>query len=552
MKIDVWSFLKKKLYLPFAVIVVTVFSISSCNTCSVYALDDVDGSIDATFKTVNTDAGFAGAEDGSGIRNIAVQSDGKIIVGGYFTKYNNSTVNGIVRLNADGTRDVDFNTGTGFDGLVMTIAVQSDGKIIVGGIFTKYKDSAAQNIVRLNTDGTLDVDFNTGTGFTGSGDNSGVYSIAIQSDSKIIVGGIFAKYKDSDAKNIARLNTYGTLDDSFNTGIGFDASVLTIAVQSDGRIIVSGFFTKYNGKTINRVARLDSAGLIDDTFNTGGGPNSQVLGLIIQPSGKIIIRGTFTKYNGTDVNKIARINSDGSLDAYFIKGTGFNNDIYTMAAQPDGKIIVGGFFTKYNDIVINKLARINEDGVLDEKFIVGEGFSNSVDCLGFQPDGKIIVGGNFTEYNDISAINLIRLNNKKVIPVVNDGDKDFPPDAIEDDEADTGSDTEIIPAPEVNGGDKELVVNKAPRTAYNNKNFAVIEFPVYDTSYNIDNNEPVVDETKDSATNETAEKDSEIKTKDKDTGNFLTNNVAMTIGLIGLFIAIVAAIYKKIFLVKTK
>jgi uncharacterized delta-60 repeat protein len=164
--------------------------------------------------------------------------------------------------------EFDTNTGTGFDGNVEVIAIQSDGKIICGGGFTTFNGTTANDIVRLNPNGTLDTAFTTniGTGF-----NDTVLKIAIQSDGKIICGGFFSASNGVTIYNIVRLNADGTRDTTFttNTGTGFNASVNSIAIQSDGKIICGGGFTIFNpttidgkifsnGTTVNHIARLKS------------------------------------------------------------------------------------------------------------------------------------------------------------------------------------------------------------------------------------------------------------------------------------------------------
>ena len=165
----------------------------------------------------------------------------------------------VLASGVDGTTDTGFttNTGTGFNSYVRSVAVQSDGKIIVGGYFTTLNGAPANYIARLNADGTPDTTFTTGTGFNGS-----VGAVAVQSDGKIIVGGGFTTLNGVTANRIARLDADGTLDTTFttNTGTGFNSTIRALAVQSDGKIIVGGFFTTLNGAPANYIARLESSG----------------------------------------------------------------------------------------------------------------------------------------------------------------------------------------------------------------------------------------------------------------------------------------------------
>jgi uncharacterized delta-60 repeat protein len=356
-----------------------------------------DGKLDATF---NIGTGANGT-----VNSIALQTDGKIIIGGNFTDYNGTAVNRIARLNTDGSIDAAFNIGTGANGTVNAIAVQVDGKIVVGGNFTVYNGVANNYVVRLNTDGTLDVTFTIGTG----ADNF-IKSIAIQSDSKIIVGGAFTNYNGVSQNRIARLNTNGTLDASLSIGTGANGNVNTISIQLDGKLIIGGQFTTYNGVGKNYLARIDAGGVIDATFNIGTGTNSYVHSTAIQTDGKIIVVGDFTSYNGTTQKMIVRLNTNATIDATFNIGTGTNNIVYTTAIQTDGKVIIGGTMFSYNGITTNYIARINTNGALDVSFNEVSGVNNQVNASAVQTDGRIIVGGAFTSYNGITKYNIVRLN----------------------------------------------------------------------------------------------------------------------------------------------
>ncbi len=372
--------------------------------CAVYAQP---GALDPTFNSsdICPTTGFNDA-----INSISVQTDGKIIVGGLFTLHNGVTKNRIVRLNNDGTIDASFSTGSGFNGLVNTTSIQSDGKIIVGGGFTTYNGTSTftQFITRLNSNGTIDPTFNIGTGF-----NFDVKFTVIQPDGKIIVGGIFTSFNGTSRPRIARLNANGSLDATFNPGgaLGINSNVISAAIQTDGKIIIGGAFTNFNGTAINRIVRLNSNGTIDATFNPGSGFNDQVNSISIQTDGKIIVGGMFTTYNGVTSNKIVRLNTDGTLDNTFNSGTGaFNSGVISTAIQSDGKIVIGGGFTNFNGTVINRIARLNSNGSIDQNFITFSGANNLVNTIALQQDGKIIAGGHFTTYDGLPRIKITRLN----------------------------------------------------------------------------------------------------------------------------------------------
>ena len=379
---------------------------------------NIDGTLDATFSP--------GTGFNNSVSSLAIQGDGKILVGGYFSSYNDGSdhsVGRIVRLNTDGTLDVTFSLGTGFNHDVLSLRMQGDGKILVGGWFTSYNDGSGHDvgyIARLNTDGTLDATFSLGTGF-----NSFVNSLAIQGDGKILVCGEFTSYNDGsghDVGYIARLNTDGTLDATFSPGSGLDNGGFSLATQSDGKVLVGGWFTSYNddsGYDVGYIAKLTTEGLFNATFSPGTGFNSNGVASMVIHDEKILVGGHFTSYNdGSDhsVGCIARLNIDGTLDATFSPGSGFNNTVSGMLVLNDKKILMAGSFTSYNDgsdHSVGYIARLNTNGTFDAEFSPGTGFNNGVYSLAIQSDGKVLMGGDFSSYNDgsdYSVGGITRLN----------------------------------------------------------------------------------------------------------------------------------------------
>jgi uncharacterized delta-60 repeat protein len=338
-----------------------------------------------------------------------IQSNGKIILGGAFTQYKGTTTNRIVRLSNDGSRDTSFNIGTGFGGsvvIVYAVKLQSDGKILVGGQYLTYNGVTSRQLVRLNTDGTRDTSFPIGTSFD---TNNAIYTIDTQSDGKIIVGGTFTTFNSISTNKIVRLNTDSTRDTSFVIGTGFNDEVNSIKVQSDNKILVGGRFTEYNGTSRNRIIRLNTNGTVDTSFVIGSGFDDEVLHIELQSDGKILVGGLFTVYNGTTIGHLIRLNTDGSIDTSFDVGTGLSGNAQDIKIQPDDKILVGGNFNDYNGEA-KLMVRINPDGSRDTSFDVGTGFNNIVYTMGLQTNNKIIVGGDFTEYKGISTNRIIRLN----------------------------------------------------------------------------------------------------------------------------------------------
>jgi uncharacterized delta-60 repeat protein len=224
----------------------------------------------------------------------------------------------IARLHPNGTVDVSFNPGSGANDNVNAVALQSDGRILIGGQFTTVDTFFAGRIARLNPDGSRDISFRTGTGFTRADSRPAiVYDILILANGRILVAGDFTAYNGVPRAGVAMLDQFGTLQ-SFASGLqSVNGAVRTIALQRTDRnnqdeFIIGGDFTAVDGAPRARLARLDSTGRFDDTFDPGDGANDSVLGIFVQPwDGRVVVVGAFTEFNNnTNLRGIARLNND--------------------------------------------------------------------------------------------------------------------------------------------------------------------------------------------------------------------------------------------------
>jgi uncharacterized delta-60 repeat protein len=358
-----------------------------------------DGSLDVEFDPGANDPGLVGA-----IWALVVQPDGKILVGGGFTTLGGGGTgttprSRIGRLHADGTVDADFDPGA--NSHVITVTVQPDGKILVGGGFTTLGGggtgtTARSYLGRLQPDGSLDSSFNPGA-------NSNVLTLALQPDGKVLAGGVFTTLggggTGTTPRNfIGRLHPDGSLDAAFNPGTNGQVNV--IAVEPDGQILVGGDFTSLGGTSRSNIGRLNADGSVDTTFNpgaSGGILDGSVWTLAVQPNGQILVGGDFTSLGGSPRSNIGRLHPDGTLDAAFNPGA--NSFVQTFGLQPDGKIVVGGGFTTLGGggagmMSLNRIGRLNADGSLDTSF--DPGANGSVYAVAVQTDGQILLGGDFT------------------------------------------------------------------------------------------------------------------------------------------------------------
>ena len=359
---------------------------------------NTNGSVDNAFNQTS------GANNS--VQEFAFQPDGKILAGGNFLTYNGVDVGFFTRLNPDGSIDNSFSGFIGASAEVVAIALQPDGKILIGGGFNFVNGVARNKIARLNADGSLDPTFIIGSGF----DNL-VEEITLQQDGKILVGGNFVFYNESLSRRLIRLNSNGTIDNSFITGMGAVSTIQSILIRPDGRIIIVGGGGVYNDTINNGIAVLNQNGSIFNGFISPSSSEGGIERAILQPDGKIIIYGSFYSLNGLNAERILRLNSDGSVDNSFSYPTNVNNPILSAALQPNGKIIIGGVFTSYNGSAQNFIARLNSNGTIDNSFISGSGANSQIQSVAIQNDDKILIGGLFTAFNGIGRNRIARLNN---------------------------------------------------------------------------------------------------------------------------------------------
>jgi gliding motility-associated-like protein/uncharacterized delta-60 repeat protein len=323
---------------------------------------------------------------------VELQSTGKILVTAPDVLIGGVSQRGVLRFNTDGTLDGTFAINA-HNPTAKQLLVQPDDKIIIG------VNRESGFIGRLDADGNNDASF-SGPQF----DNSGTYEtvigpMALQSDGKVL----YSAYNTFDfIDELIRLNTDGSVDGSFSAPSDLDA--LAIRQQSDGKIVVGGGFG---------ITRLTASGSVDASFTTFA-MDGAVNDIILQPDNKIIIIGTFTKVLGVPMRNIARLLSDGSVDLTFNSGNGFSQYVNaqpnTIKLLADGKILVGGEFTSYNDALRNRLLVLNTDGSLDCTFDPLGGPSDQLLDVAVQADKKILIVGSLTTYDGTSRNAFARVN----------------------------------------------------------------------------------------------------------------------------------------------
>jgi uncharacterized delta-60 repeat protein len=339
---------------------------------------------------------------GGGVQAMVKQADGKVVISGDFQTMNGQPTSQVARLNADGSPDLAFRaqTGSGPDGFVDALALQPDGKIVLGAQYNlrHYNGVLVTNPVRLNADGSLDASFAPGgTGWLGE-----IRSVAVQPDGKILVGGsLGATFNGQPTHGLVRLLPSGALDPSFNIGAGFvgtfgDQSVIELLVQPDGKIVAAGSFTSFNGQPRAAVVRLNANGSLDTTFTAALDPQSIVLALDIQPDGKLLVGGA--QFGGSSAAQLLRrLLPSGVTDATF-QGGPSSGVILDLSVRADGSILVVGSFGDYSGAGRSGLARVSSAGVLDASFAAITGYATLLEAVELN-NGQYLIGGYFSDFD---------------------------------------------------------------------------------------------------------------------------------------------------------
>ena len=402
-----------------------------CQTLNPTNCDQATVTIVVFEPIVTTPNSVAGIRANNKVDVVGIQTGGKIIIGGAFTTYNNISAVNIARLNTDLTLDTTFLSTGG--GSIAEMKIQPDNKVLLVGPFTSFNGgTSGRGLIRLNADGTPDTTFNNGQ--IGVGTSDRIRSCELQPDGKILLGGGWiSSYNGVAARNMIRINSNGTLDPTFNFHfINNSGAIFNIVALSSGKILVSGIKSALAGGQPN-LFRLNADGSLDSTFITGdtgfydpASPNctsclSSIQNIVLQPDGKILLVGIFDSYNGNTAYKnIVRLMADGAIDTTFNGiGTSTNRVIKDLAFDStSSKMFIAGEFTTFNGASVNKIIRLNSNGSIDATFNSGTGTAhtntssfvwNSIHVLKRQGDGKVILGGLFTSYNGVSTLNITRI-----------------------------------------------------------------------------------------------------------------------------------------------
>jgi len=379
-----------------------------------------DGAIDGSFVT-----GVASTPsqiDPTKIHAVVPVGDGsgRLYIGGAFTQYNGMPVQNLLRLTPQGTVDPTFTPPDGFGGVFKVVPAQDGSGDVYVASYGRLPslNVGSQFVIRLNADGSLDSAFDPGTSVWPDGQ---IFSIVPVGDGSgdIFVGGRFSHFGTADAAHavnaLARVKATGALERNLPspqvTGV-----VSTLAQARDG----SGDWLVAEGSYNPLLVRYKPDGSRASAFSTGQGfLGSSLYVLLPAPdaSGDLYVGGEFWSYNGKGAGHLARLNSDGTLDAGTVVGTGFDNSGLAVrvasARDGSGSLYVTGLFKSYNGIMTNHAVRLTADGQRDQAFSTGTGFGG----LGFRlipmpaqdGSGRLYIGGDFSAYDGQAVSPLIRL-----------------------------------------------------------------------------------------------------------------------------------------------
>jgi uncharacterized delta-60 repeat protein len=392
------------------------FTFHRKNYVSKIARLNSDGRLDESF---NTGLGF-----NSSVRKMILNSSQEIILTGEYSSFNATSANKIMKILPNGNKETSF--APGIYSKVFDLALTSDQKIIAIGDFY-YWDTFAdsqESIVRINPDGTRDTSFTIGSSFSPVRTAT---TLDIQTNGKIVIGGSFNSYSGNSSPKIVRLNSNGTYDNTFLTGTGFNGTVYDVAVLSDGGVVVVGDFTSYNGSTgVNRIAKLSASGAIDSAFkiNVGSGFVTSPKMVKEIPGVGIMVGGPFDSFNGSAAKGIVCLNFNGGLCSGINLGSGATygaqaGEVKDIALLNSTTLLLAGSFTEFNSLSAKNLVALNLDGSPSNLFASFKGLDFDVNGILIQSDGKVVLGGDFSLYDPIRVNGVAKFSSDKTL------DEDF-------------------------------------------------------------------------------------------------------------------------------
>jgi uncharacterized delta-60 repeat protein len=383
----------------------------SCST----GLGQVPGAIDPSF--------LPGAAGAGTVECLALQPDGRLLVGGTFRSFDGQTVSGLVRLNPDGSIDPNFRAAFTLPegGGIFAVAVQADGRVLAGGLFTATGDQGRRSLVRLNSDGSLDAGFNPAFEV-----GSAVSAVTVMADGAVFAGGVYVDAQLQVRLRLQKLRANGSVDPSFAFATGFlDGTVISrILPSADGSLLVAGAFriSPVGVPIFASLMRVSGSGQLVQDFNAREAVGAAVgLSAVVElPDRSLLVAGEFS---GTSDRALCvrRLLPSGAYDARFaprFTKTSGPPVVDALAVQPDGRIVVVGDFEAVNGVSRTGLARLLADGTLDTRFAPEAQANAEVIDVVLSAEGRPVVGGSFTSVAGAARGGVARLLNPLLPPKI--------------------------------------------------------------------------------------------------------------------------------------
>lgn len=356
---------------------------------------------------------------------VRIDTEGRVVLGGAFGAWTLPLLSmlRITRLLPDLSPDTKYvsNTGTGLNSYSYAVEIDALGRSVVGGEFTTINGTPSNRLARILPDGTPDTTLDIGSGFEGDLP-VWVYGIAIASDGTIICVGRFSVYNGTPAVQIVALSPDGNIETSWDFGTGFNGSMHDIILCANGDIVVAGSFTTYNSIALipstpglRHVVRLHPDGSVNMTFGLEVAFNGMVSSVIELPDGRFIMAGLFTTYNGQPAKHVAVIRPDATLDMpvqlVFNSSPDIGHNNRVLYDPVDDKIYLAGTNTINGPSEANRVMRFRMDGTRDTGFRIGSGTTGEVTTMRIDPISRTLVAcGNFTSFNNQPRHHVVRLS----------------------------------------------------------------------------------------------------------------------------------------------
>lgn len=361
-----------------------------------------DGAFDPAFVLPTTPGGPSGCDSDVLALAVASPSDDRVYVGGRFATYAGELTGRVMRLEANGVLDSTYTASVlanGINGTVRALAPAPDGRLVIGGDFT---GSAWRCVVRLASNGAIDTSWSPPEDARPA---TFVYSVASYNnfDGRVAVGGEFTQigFTAGNASGVVRYRNNGALDAAPGGALRQPATINAAVPAAGGGWFVGGTFTFLNGEPRNRIARITEAGEVDGSFNPGAGFSGSVETIVVDGAGRLLVGGSFLKYQDVTASWLVRLATTGERDLGFTLDPGLVGTISAVSIQPDGRIVVGAGVGGLPTPARNNLARLLPGGALDPSFDAGAGQSGPVRALAIERGGHIVAGGNFTQFNGV-------------------------------------------------------------------------------------------------------------------------------------------------------